>query len=114
MMAACFEVVAQLGAGAVDLVAAHEVQLHAVGEGFGEVVDSQLALGAEAQASRQAHGRRGQWFADVGGRDPFPGADQRVPGAFRAYARCTVLMPLATLPTHPRYCLFTPACRCLP
>jgi hypothetical protein len=32
----------------------------------------------------------------------------------RAYARYTVLMPLATLPTHPRYCLFTPACRCLP
>ena len=27
----------------------------------------------------------------------------------RTYARCTVLMPLATRPAHPRYCLLTPA-----
>src|SRR5215471_3876444 len=27
----------------------------------------------------------------------------------RTYARCTVVMPLATLPTHPRYCRLTPA-----
>jgi hypothetical protein len=29
----------------------------------------------------------------------------------RAYVRCTVLMPLATLPTQPMYCLFMPAVR---
>src|SRR5215469_14453701 len=27
----------------------------------------------------------------------------------RTYDRCTVVMPLATLPTHPRYCRLTPA-----
>ena len=27
----------------------------------------------------------------------------------RTYATCTVLMPLATWPAHPRYCRFTPA-----
>ena len=77
-----FAELAQLGAGAVDLIAAHEVQPHAVGEGLGEDVDGQLALGAEDQIRRQAHGRRRHRIADVLGRDPFPGADQRVPGAF--------------------------------
>ena len=37
-------------AAAVHLVAAHEVQPHAVGGGLGEDVDGQLALGAEGQA----------------------------------------------------------------
>ena len=36
----------------------------------------------KARSSRQAHGRRRRPITDVGGRDPLPGADQRVPGAF--------------------------------
>jgi hypothetical protein len=76
------QVLAQFGAGAIDLIAAHEVQPHAVGEGLGEDIDGLLALGAEGQADRQAHGRGRHRITDVGGRDPFPGADQCVPGAF--------------------------------
>jgi hypothetical protein len=53
-----------------------------VGEGPGEDVDGQLALGAEGQAIRQAHDSGLDRIIDVGGRNPFPGADQRVPGAF--------------------------------
>jgi hypothetical protein len=76
------QVLAQLGAGTIDLIAAYEIQPHAVGGGLGEDVGGQLALGAESQVLRQAHGRRRHRVTDVPGRDPFPGADQRVPGAF--------------------------------
>jgi len=31
------------------------------------------------------------------------------PTPCRTYDRCTVLIPLATRPAHPMYCLFTPA-----
>jgi hypothetical protein len=33
------------------------------------------------------------------------------PACSRTYARCTMLIPLATLPTQPRYCRLTPAVR---
>jgi hypothetical protein len=44
---AVLQVLAQLGARAIDLIAAHEVQPHAIGERPGENVEGQLALGAE-------------------------------------------------------------------
>lgn len=54
----------QFGAAAVDLVAADEVEGQAVGARVIEDVDSQLALGAEPQARREA---RGQGFNQVPG-----------------------------------------------
>jgi hypothetical protein len=45
------------------------------------------------------------WAAGIHSRAPISAC----PVPSRAYVRCTVLIPLATLPTHPRYCLFTPA-----
>jgi hypothetical protein len=80
--AVVFQVLTQLGARAVHLIAADEVQPHPVSEGLGEDVDGQLPLGAEDQALRHAHDRRFHRITDVLGRDPFPRADQRVPGAF--------------------------------
>jgi hypothetical protein len=80
--AVVFQVLTQLGARAVHLIAADEVQPHPVSEGLGEDVDGQLPLGAEDQALRHAHDRRFHRITDVIGRDPFPRADQRVPGAF--------------------------------
>jgi hypothetical protein len=47
----------------------------------------------------------------VPGRDPFPAPTSACPVCSRTYARCTVLIPLATLPTQPRYCRLTPAVR---
>jgi hypothetical protein len=52
-LTAALQVLAQLGTGSVDLIAAHEVQPYAVGKGVGEDVDGQLALGAEGQVRRQ-------------------------------------------------------------
>jgi hypothetical protein len=54
-LAAGFEELPQLGAAAVDLVAADEVQADAVGENLGEQVDSQLPFGAERQIRWQPH-----------------------------------------------------------
>ena len=103
-----FQVLAQLGAGAVDLIAAHEVQPDAVGDGLGEDVDGQLPLGAEGQLLRQAHDRRCHRVAEVGGRDPLPGADQRVPGAFPHVRQVHGVDPVGhlahaaqVLPLHP-------------
>ena len=103
-----FEVLAQLGAVAVDLVAADEVQPDAVGDGLGEDVDGQLPLGAEGQVQRQAHDRRCHRVVDVRGRDPLPGADQRVPGAFPHVRQVHGVDPVGhlaraaqVLPLHP-------------
>ncbi len=47
------------------------------------------------------------WAAGIHSRAP----TSACPVPSRTYARCTVLIPLATLPTQPRYCRFTPAVR---
>jgi hypothetical protein len=80
-LAVVFQELAQFGAGAVDLVSADEVQPDPAGERLGEEVDGQLALGAEHQVQRQPHHQRLHRVLDLLGRDPLPGADQRVPGA---------------------------------
>ena len=54
-LAGGFEVLAQLGAAAVDLVPAVEVRPDPAGGGIGADVDGQLALGAEGQVQRQPH-----------------------------------------------------------
>ena len=69
----------QLGAGAVDLVPAGEVERQPVGVGVGEDVDRQLPLGPEPQVRRQACDQRLHRVRDVLGRDPLPRPDQRVP-----------------------------------
>jgi hypothetical protein len=47
------------------------------------------------------------WAAGIHSRAPISAC----PAPSRTYARWTVLMPLATLPTQPRYCRLTPAVR---
>jgi hypothetical protein len=79
-LAAFFAELAQLTAGAVDLVAAQEVEPGAVSQRLGADINGQLPLGAEHQILWQAHGQRLHRVADVLGGDPLPGADQRVPG----------------------------------
>jgi len=49
-LAAGFQVLPQLGAAAVDLIPAGEVQADALSEDLAEQVDGQLPLGAEGQA----------------------------------------------------------------
>nr|WP_236051651.1 hypothetical protein [Nonomuraea cypriaca] len=71
---------AQLGAGAVDLVAGDEVDDDAVEVGIGEQADGQFALGGEGQVEGQAGGDRRDGVGDLLGGDPLAGADQRVPG----------------------------------
>ena len=102
-LVAVFAVLAQLGAGAVNIVAAHEIQPHATSERLGEDVGGQLALGAEHEVFWQAHGRRPGGIANVGGRIDSRAPISACPVPSRTYDRCTVLIPLATLPTQPRY-----------
>src|SRR6266702_1852851 len=70
-----FEELAQLGAVAVHLIAAREVQHHAVGERIADDVDGQLALGPELQVRRQAHaqGPHRQQVADGAGGGAYRG-----------------------------------------
>ena len=79
-LAAGLEELAQLGAVAVDLVAAGEVERQAVGVRVGADVDGQLPLGAEGQVQRQPHEQGLHRVLEVLAGDPLPGADQRVPG----------------------------------
>jgi len=79
-LAAGLEELAQLGAAAVHLVAAGEIEPDAVGVRRRADVDGQLSLGAEGQVQRQSHEQRSDGVGDVPGRDPLPGTDQRVPG----------------------------------
>ncbi len=103
------EELAQLGAAAVDLVAADEVEAGAVGVRAGADVDGQLPLGAEPQARRQPHEPGPGRITDVLSRDPLPGADRRVPGLFpdvRQVHRVNAVRHPAraaqVLPLHPR------------
>ena len=79
-LAAAFQIVAQLGAVAVDLVPAHEVQPDTVGEDLGEQIDGQLPLGPEHQIAGQPHDQGRGRVVDLLTRDPLPAGDQRVPG----------------------------------
>ena len=81
-LACGFEVLAQLGAGAVYLVPAVEVRPDPAGGGVLADVDGQLALGAEYQVQRQPHEQGLRRVLEVLAGDPLPGADQRVPGPF--------------------------------
>ena len=81
-LAVVLEELAQLGAAAIDLVAAGEIEAEAVGVHLRAQVDGQLPLGAELQIRRQAHGQGLHRIVDVLGRYPLAGADQRVPGLF--------------------------------
>jgi hypothetical protein len=74
-----FEVPAQLGAAAVDLVPAVEVRTDAVGGGVGADVDGQLPLSTELQIQRQPHDQALHRVCEVLAGNPLPGADQRVP-----------------------------------
>src|SRR5262249_8564812 len=79
-LAVFFSERAQLGAVAVDLIAAQEIDPGAVGTRLGANIDGQLALGAEPKVRRQAREQRLHRVTEVPGRDPLPGADQRMPG----------------------------------
>ena len=79
-LAASLQEVPQLGAAAVHLVPADEIEAGAVGVRIRADTDGQLPLGTELQASRQPGGQRPDRIGDVLARDPLPGADQRVPG----------------------------------
>ncbi len=108
-LAAGLEGLAQLGAAAVDLVAAGEVEPDAVGVRAGADVDGQLSLGAEGQVQRQPHDQR-LTGASMCSRGIHCRAPISVcPALSRTCDRCTVLIPFATLPAHPRYCRLTPA-----
>jgi hypothetical protein len=69
---------AQLGAAAVDLIAADEIERQPVGVRIGQDVDGQLALGAEPQVRRKSRDQGLHRVLDLLFRDPLPGADQRV------------------------------------
>jgi hypothetical protein len=71
----------QLGAVAVHLVAAGEVEAQTIGVCLGIGIDGLLALGARLQLRRQSHPGRRLRIVDMLGRDPLLRADQRVPGA---------------------------------
>src|SRR5215471_16404258 len=79
-LADLFAELTQLGAGAVDLVPADEIQPGPAGERLGEQVDGELSLGAEHQLTRQAHDQRAHRVIDLLLRYPLTGADQRMPG----------------------------------
>jgi hypothetical protein len=68
-LAAGLEELAQLGAGAVDLVPAGEIEAQPVGVRGSEDVDGQLPLGAERQVRRQPGDQRLDRVLDVLGRD---------------------------------------------
>ena len=80
-LALFFQVVPQLRAGTVHLVAADEVDAHAVRAGVGDDRPGELALGGELKVRRQRHQQRPDRVGDLIGRDPLAGADQRVAGA---------------------------------
>ena len=86
-------------------------QPHAVGEGLGEDVDGQLAFGAEDQLRRQAHDPGFHGIIDVLAGTHSRAPISACPACSRTYARCTVLIPLASLPAQPRYWRLTPAVR---
>ena len=77
--AAGFQVLPQLGAAAVDLVPAGEVQADAVGKHLADQVDGQLPLGPEGQVRRQPHDPPPGGVLQLLARDPLPCGDQRVP-----------------------------------
>ena len=81
-LAVLLEELPQLGAVAVDLVAASEIEADAVGVRAGADVDGQLSLGAELKIRRQAHEQGLHRVVEVFTGYPLAGAEQRVPGLF--------------------------------
>ena len=67
-----------MGAAAVDLIPAGEVEPDALGEDLADQIDGQLPLGAEGQARRQPHDPPLRRVLEVLARDPLPGGDQRM------------------------------------
>jgi hypothetical protein len=104
-----FEELPQLRAAAVDLIPAHVIQRDPVRERLGADLLGQLALGAELQSSGRPMSSdfTGSSICSAGIHWRAPISACPVPS--RTCAKCTVVIPLATLPTHPRYCRFTPA-----
>ena len=78
-----FQVLPQVRAVPVDLVAADEVERQAVSIGIAEDVDRQPSLGAEPRVQRQAGDQRLHRVRDVLGRDPLPCARQGMAGLSR-------------------------------
>ena len=101
-LAGGFEVLAQLGAAAVDLVPAVEVRPDPVGGGVRADVDGQLPLGAELQIQRQPHDQGLHRVGDVLAGDPLPGADQRVPGPLPHVGQVHGVDPVGHLPRAPQ------------
>ena len=108
-LAVGLEELPQLGAAAVDLVPADEVERQAVGVGVRADVDGQLPLGAELQVQRQPHDQGPDRILDLLGGIHCRAPISACPVLSRTYDRCTVLIPFATRPAHPMYCRFTPA-----
>ncbi len=108
-LATVFQELAQLGAAAIHLVAADEVQRDPVREHPGADIDGQLPLGPELQVRRQPHEQGLHRVIEVARGIHCRAPISACPVRSRTYARCTVVIPFATLPTHPRYCRLTPA-----
>ncbi len=101
----------QLGAAAVDLVPAGEVEADAVGVRVRTQVDGQLALGAEPQVQRQAHDQRLDRILDVLPGDPLAGCDQRVPGHLAHVRQVHGVDPVRHFPRTPQVLALDPCGR---
>jgi hypothetical protein len=101
-LAAGLEELPQLGAAAVDLVAAGEVEAQAVGVRGRADIDGQLPLGAELKLQRQPHEQGLHRVGDVLAGDPLPGADQRMPDSFPHVGQVHGVDPVGHLPRAPQ------------
>jgi hypothetical protein len=97
-LAAGLQELAQLGAAAVDLVPAGEVEPDAVREHLTDQVDGQLPLGPERQARRQLHHRATGRILQLLTGNPLPRGDQRMPGALARIGQVHGGDPVGYLP----------------
>jgi hypothetical protein len=95
-------VLTQLGAAAVDLVAAGEVEPDAAGGGLSADVDGQLPLGAELKIWRQARDQGPDRVIDLLAGNPLAGADQCVTGTFPHVGQVHRGDPVGHLPRAPQ------------
>ena len=97
-LTAGLQVLPQLSAAAVDLIAAGEVEPDAVSEHLADQVDGQLPLGPERQARGQLHHRAPGRILEMLTGDPLPGGDQRVPGSLAGIGQVHGSDPVSYFP----------------